>query len=96
MIIVGTGSVLGEMNSRSRPALGAGAGHDSSGGGGLRLDDFDALAEEDPRLGLRILFDLGRILAQRLRRAQSPRVSPVPDAARALRPPVTPGELELS
>ena len=37
----------------------------------LRLDDFHALAEEDPRLGLQILFDLGRILAQRLRRAQS-------------------------
>ena len=36
----------------------------------LRLDDFDALAEEDPRLGLQILFDLGRILAQRLRRPE--------------------------
>ncbi len=37
----------------------------------LRLDDFDALAEEDPRLGLQILFDLGRILAQRLRRPRA-------------------------
>ncbi len=71
-IKVGAGSVLGEMSffdSGQRSALVRATSPVEVAE--LRLDDFDALAEEDPRLGLQILFDLGRILAQRLRRAQS-------------------------
>ena len=71
-ITVGAGSVLGEMSffdSGQRSALVRAM--TAVEVAELRLDDFDALAEEDPRLGLQILFDLGRILAQRLRRAQS-------------------------
>jgi CRP/FNR family transcriptional regulator, cyclic AMP receptor protein len=72
VITVGAGSVLGEISFFD-------SGHRSADVRAitvvevaqLRLDDFGALAEEDPRLGLQILFDLGRILAQRLRRAQS-------------------------
>jgi CRP/FNR family transcriptional regulator, cyclic AMP receptor protein len=73
VITVGAGSVLGEMSffdSGQRSALVRAMTPVEVAE--LRLDDFDALAEEDPRLGLQILFDLGRILAQRLRRAQSP------------------------
>ena len=73
VITVGAGSVLGEMSffdSGQRSALVRATTPVEVAE--LRLDDFDALAEEDPRLGLQILFDLGRILAQRLRRAQSP------------------------
>ena len=71
MITVGAGSVLGEMSffdSGQRSAFVRATTPVELAE--LRLDDFDALAEEDPRLGLQILFDLGRILAQRLRRAQ--------------------------
>jgi CRP/FNR family transcriptional regulator, cyclic AMP receptor protein len=71
VITVGAGSVLGEMSffdSGQRSALVRATTPVELAE--LRLDDFDALAEEDPRLGLQILFDLGRILAQRLRRAQ--------------------------
>lgn len=71
-ITVGAGSVLGEMSffdSGQRSALVRAM--TAVQVAELRLDDLDALAEEDPRLGLQILFDLGRILAQRLRRAQS-------------------------
>jgi CRP/FNR family transcriptional regulator, cyclic AMP receptor protein len=72
VIKVGPGSVLGEMaffDSGRRSAFVRATSPVEVAE--LRLDDFDALAEEDPRLGLQILFDLGRILAQRLRRAQS-------------------------
>jgi CRP/FNR family transcriptional regulator, cyclic AMP receptor protein len=72
VIKVGKGSVLGEMSffdSGRRSALVRAT--TTVEVAELRLDDFDALAEEDPRLGLQVLFDLGRILAQRLRRAQS-------------------------
>jgi CRP/FNR family transcriptional regulator, cyclic AMP receptor protein len=72
-IMVSAGSVLGEMSffdSGQRSALVRAM--TSVEVAELRLDDFDALAQEDPRLGLQMLFDLGRILAQRLRRAQSP------------------------
>jgi CRP/FNR family transcriptional regulator, cyclic AMP receptor protein len=73
VITVGAGSVLGEIaffdsGQRSADVRAATAVEVAE----LRLDDFGALAEEEPRLGLQILFDLGRILAQRLRRAQSP------------------------
>ncbi len=73
VITVGAGSVLGEMSffdsgQRSAQVRATTPVEVAE----LRLADFDALAEEDPRLGLQILFDLGRILAQRLRRAQSP------------------------
>jgi len=71
VIIVGAGSVLGEMSffdSGQRSALVRATTPVELAE--LRLDDFDALADEDPRLALQILFDLGRILAQRLRRAQ--------------------------
>jgi CRP/FNR family transcriptional regulator, cyclic AMP receptor protein len=72
VIAVGAGSVLGEMSffdsgQRSASVVATTPVEVAE----LRLDDFSALAEEDPRLGLQILFDLGRILAQRLRRAQS-------------------------
>jgi CRP/FNR family transcriptional regulator, cyclic AMP receptor protein len=72
IITVGPGSVLGEIaffdsGQRSAHVRAMTAVEVAE----LRLDDFGALAEEDPRLGLQILFDLGRILAQRLRRAQS-------------------------
>jgi CRP/FNR family transcriptional regulator, cyclic AMP receptor protein len=73
VIKVAAGSVLGEMsffdNGPRSALVRATTPVDAAE---LRLDDFGALAEEDPRLGLQILFDLGRILAQRLRRAQSP------------------------
>jgi CRP/FNR family transcriptional regulator, cyclic AMP receptor protein len=71
VIPVCAGSVLGEMSffdSGQRSALVRAITPVELAE--LRLDDFDALAEADPRLGLQILFDLGRILAQRLRRAQ--------------------------
>ena len=73
VIAVGAGSVLGEMSffdsgQRSASVVATTPVEVAE----LRLDDFGALAEEDPRLGLQILFDLGRILAQRLRRAQAP------------------------
>jgi CRP-like cAMP-binding protein len=73
VITVGPGSVLGEMSffdsgQRSASVKAITPVELAE----LRLDDFGALAEEDPRLGLQILFDLGRILAQRLRRAQGP------------------------
>jgi CRP/FNR family cyclic AMP-dependent transcriptional regulator len=73
VITVGAGSVLGEIaffdsGQRSADVRAATPVEVAE----LRLDDFDALAEEEPRLGLQILFDLGRILAQRLRRAQGP------------------------
>jgi CRP/FNR family transcriptional regulator, cyclic AMP receptor protein len=73
IVTVGAGSVLGEMSF-----------FDSAGRSAmvravmpvvvdeLTPADFDALADEDAGLGRQILFDLGRILAQRLRKAQSP------------------------
>ncbi len=73
IVTLGAGSVLGEMSF-----------FDSAGRSAmvraitpvvvdeLSPADFDALADEDPRLGRDILFDLGRILAQRLRKAQNP------------------------
>jgi CRP-like cAMP-binding protein len=72
IVTVGAGSVLGEISffdsgHRSADVRAVTAVEMAE----LRLDDFGALAEEDPRLGLQVLFDLGRILAQRLRQAQS-------------------------
>ena len=73
IVTVGAGSILGEM-----------AFFDSAGRSAmvrattpvvvdeLTPTDFDALADEDPGLARQILFDLGRILAQRLRKAQTP------------------------
>jgi len=69
---VGAGSVLGEMsffdNARRSALVRATTAVEVAE---LGPADFGALTEEDPRLGLQILFDLGRILAQRLRKAQS-------------------------
>ncbi len=72
VITVGAGSVLGEVaffdgGQRSAHVRAATPVEVAE----LRLDGFGALAEDEPRLGLQILFDLGRILAQRLRRAQN-------------------------
>jgi len=73
IVTVGAGSVLGEMSffdSAGRSAMVRAVTP-------VEVDelspaDFDALADEDPLLGRQILFDLGRVLAQRLRKAQSP------------------------
>jgi CRP/FNR family transcriptional regulator, cyclic AMP receptor protein len=73
MVTVGAGSVLGEMSFFD------GAGRSAMVRAitpvvvdELTPADFDALADEDPGLARQILFDLGRVLAQRLRRAQAP------------------------
>lgn len=72
-ITIGAGSVLGEMsffdNAERSAVVRATTELEVAE---LGIAEFDALAEEDPRLGREILFDLGRILAQRLRRAQGP------------------------
>jgi CRP-like cAMP-binding protein len=73
IVTVAAGSVLGEMSFFD------GAGRSAMVRAitpvvvdELTPADFDALADEDPGLGRQILFDLGRVLAQRLRKAQSP------------------------
>jgi CRP/FNR family transcriptional regulator, cyclic AMP receptor protein len=73
MVTVGAGSVLGEMSffdDAGRSAMVRAV--TSVVVDELTPGDFDALADEDPGLGRQILFDLGRILARRLRKAQAP------------------------
>jgi SulP family sulfate permease len=70
---VGPGSVLGEMSFFDRAERSALVRATTPVEvAELGIAELDALTEEDPRLGRQILFDLGRILAQRLRRAQQP------------------------
>lgn len=65
---VGAGSVLGELSffdGRARSAVVRALTATELAELGRR--DFDALAAAEPDLGRRMLFDLGRILAHRLR-----------------------------
>jgi CRP-like cAMP-binding protein len=73
VVTLGPGNVLGEMSffdHAGRSALVRATA--TSEVAELGRAELDALTEEDPQLGRQILFDLGRILAQRLRRAQGP------------------------
>jgi len=73
-IAIGPGSVLGEISffdNAGRSALVRATSEVEVAE--LGLTEFDALAKVNPDLARQILFDLGRILAQRLRTAQGPR-----------------------
>jgi CRP-like cAMP-binding protein len=67
---VGAGSAIGELSFFDGGARSALVRGDARGAPELSPAEFDALAASSPDLARPLLFDLGRILAHRLRAAQ--------------------------
>ena len=73
LAVLGTGSVLGELAFLDgKPADATVIAREATTFLRLTVEQFDRLAAGNPKLGLYLLFDVGRVLAGRLRRLEGP------------------------
>ena len=73
LAVLGVGSVLGELAFLDgKPADANVLAREETTFLRLTVEQFDRLAASNPRLGLYLLFDVGRVLAGRLRRLEGP------------------------
>lgn len=73
LAVLGPGSVLGDLAFLDgKPADASVVAREPTTFLRITIEQFDRLAAANPKLGLYVLFDVGRVLAGRLRRLEGP------------------------